>query len=64
MMVGDRLCTDIRFATSHNARSVLVLTGIDRAIDVENTTLSDRPTFVLESLAAIVPLLKGMPIAP
>jgi HAD superfamily hydrolase (TIGR01450 family) len=60
MMVGDRLCTDIQFANRHGARSVLVLTGIDRESDVGKAGESDRPTFVRNSLADVLPLLLGM----
>jgi 4-nitrophenyl phosphatase len=60
MMVGDRLCTDIQFANSHGGRSVLVLTGIDRENDVQKAAESDRPTFVRERLADVLPLLQGM----
>jgi phosphoglycolate/pyridoxal phosphate phosphatase family enzyme len=61
IMIGDRLCTDIQFASRHGARSVLVLSGIDQMNDVEKIPESDRPTYVLRSLADVVPLLRAMP---
>lgn len=58
MMVGDRIITDIYFASRHGARSVLVLTGVDTMKDVEEASESDRPTYVLPSLVEVYDLLK------
>jgi ribonucleotide monophosphatase NagD (HAD superfamily) len=64
MMVGDRLCTDIQFATRQGARSVLVLTGIEKQSDVDQAPEEERPTFVRNSLADVLPLLQEMTPRP
>ena len=60
MMVGDRICTDVKFASRHGARSVLVLSGVDTMKDVEEAEDIDKPTYVLPSLVEVAELLKGM----
>ncbi|AGI47242.1 putative sugar phosphatases of the HAD superfamily [Thermoplasmatales archaeon BRNA1] len=55
VMIGDRLSTDIRMAELAGTRSILVLSGeTDRAIFESSDS---RPTFVLDSVADIVPQL-------
>jgi len=55
LMVGDRLSTDMRMAIDAGARSVLVLSGeTDQAL-LESSGL--RPTYVLNSVADLLPLV-------
>lgn len=56
MMVGDRICTDIAFASHHGARSVLVLSGVDTKEMGENAPPEDRPTTILPSLVELADL--------
>lgn len=60
MMVGDRICTDVKFASRHGARSVLVLSGVDTMKDVEEAEEIDKPTYVLPSLVEVAEMLKEM----
>ncbi|OHT10538.1 haloacid dehalogenase-like hydrolase family protein [Tritrichomonas foetus] len=60
IMVGDRIITDIAFASHHGARSILVLSGIDTQKDVDETPESDRPTYVLPSLVEVAELFESM----
>lgn len=62
VMVGDRLITDIAFAGNHNARSILVLSGIDTQEMADAAEGPMKPTWVLPSLVECVDLLK--PLAP
>jgi HAD superfamily hydrolase (TIGR01457 family) len=51
LVVGDRLETDVRLGTRNGLDSALVLTGVTNRADVDRS--SDRPTFVLDGLAAL-----------
>lgn len=62
VMVGDRLITDIAFAAHHGARSIMVLSGIDKREDAERAADEDKPTWIMPSLVECVDLLK--PLAP
>lgn len=53
LMVGDRIETDIRMATDAGMDSALVLTGVARPSDLADGP--DRPTYVLPSVAFLVP---------
>ncbi len=50
LFIGDRLDTDILGANRAGMRSVLVLTGIDRAKQVLAAGAMSRPTFILSDL--------------
>ena len=50
LMIGDRLDTDILGANRAGIRSVLVLTGIDRAKQVLGAVPQERPTYILDDL--------------
>jgi ribonucleotide monophosphatase NagD (HAD superfamily) len=52
--VGDRLDTDVCFAAAGAFSSALVLTGVASLADAEAATGPSKPTFVFESLAALV----------
>ena len=51
MIVGDRLPTDIKFGAQYGIPTVFVLTGVDKASNIEELPPKLRPTFVLPSLA-------------
>lgn len=53
VFVGDRLDTDIRGANATGMRSVLVLTGVDRAKQVLAAPPTDRPDFIIGDLRAL-----------
>lgn len=53
VMLGDRLDTDILGANRAGIRSVLVLTGIDRAKQVLAASAQERPTYILEDLRGL-----------
>lgn len=55
VMVGDRLYTDIRMATNAGMASALVLTGETTEAMLESAPPSDRPTFVLDRIDALLP---------
>jgi len=50
VMIGDRLDTDILGANRAGIRSILVLTGIDRAKQVLGAVPDERPTYILDDL--------------
>ena len=60
IMVGDRIITDIAFASRNNARSILVLSGVDTQKTVDEADEMDKPTYVLPSLNEIVELIEKM----
>ena len=60
IMVGDRVSTDIAFASHNNARSILVLTGIESEKDVDAAPLNEKPTYILPSLVEVAGLLQQM----
>jgi HAD superfamily hydrolase (TIGR01450 family) len=51
MMIGDRIPIDVKFGAMHGVKTVLVLTGADRYTNIDEVPESDRPTYVLPSLA-------------
>ncbi|MGO2111890.1 MAG: HAD-IIA family hydrolase [Pseudoclavibacter sp.] len=53
LFVGDRLDTDIRGAGKAGMRSVLVLTGIDRAKQVVAAGPEDRPDYIIGDLRGL-----------
>jgi len=53
LMLGDRLDTDILGANRAGIRSVLVLTGIDRAKQVLAASPQERPTYILDDLRGL-----------
>lgn len=53
IMLGDRLDTDILGANRAGIRSVLVLTGIDRAKQVLAANPQERPTYILDDLRGL-----------
>ena len=52
--VGDRLDTDVCFAAAGAFSSALVLTGVASLADAKVAAGPSKPTFVFESLAALV----------
>ncbi len=59
LMIGDQLETDILGAQRVGVDSVLVLTGASTEADIESTGI--RPTFVIENLSQLAPLLRAQP---
>ncbi len=55
--IGDRLNTDILGAVNAGIRSVLVLTGVSSAEDVQQVNY--EPTWILDDLAALTKALKN-----
>lgn len=49
-MIGDRLNTDIKFAKNVGIKSILVLTGVAKAEEVNLYDRADRPDFVCPNL--------------
>lgn len=60
IMVGDRIMTDVAFASRRGARSIMVLTGADTMKDVEEAPETDKPTYIFPSLVESVDLFKSM----
>lgn len=60
IMVGDRVTTDIAFAAHNNARSILVLTGIESQKYVDAAPENEKPTYVLPSLVEVAELFQKM----
>jgi HAD superfamily hydrolase (TIGR01450 family) len=60
MMVGDRLMTDIAFASRRGARSVLVLSGIDTEDMAKKVDPEDAPTYILPSLVDVAQVLESL----
>jgi 4-nitrophenyl phosphatase len=58
-MIGDRLNTDIRFAKNVGLRSILVLTGVSHAEDVEMYPAEGRPDFVCKDLPEAFSVIKA-----
>ena len=52
VMIGDRMDTDIVSGVESGMRTILVLTGVTRFVDIERFPY--RPTWVFESIADIV----------
>lgn len=55
IMVGDRLHTDIAMGRRHGMDAALVLTGDSGRADIASVPARERPTYVLESLAELLP---------
>jgi NagD protein len=55
VMIGDRMETDIVAGVESGMRTILVLTGVTRREEIERFPY--RPTWVVESVAGIEPLL-------
>lgn len=55
LMVGDRLHTDIAMGRRHGMDAALVLTGDSGRDDLAFAPEAERPTYVLESLAELLP---------
>lgn len=55
MMVGDRLSTDIAMGVRAGMDSALVLTGATTLDAGSNAASPDRPTWIVESVSALVP---------
>ena len=60
VMVGDRMITDIAFASQNGARSILVLSGIDTRDDVLKYPEQDRPTWIHPSLVEVADMFEEM----
>ena len=54
LVVGDRLDTDIEAACRAGADSLLVLTGVSRPADVVLASPRQRPTYIAETLDALL----------
>ena len=54
LVVGDRLDTDIEAACRAGADSLLVLTGVSRPADVVLAPAGQRPTYIAETLDALL----------
>jgi len=54
LVVGDRLDTDIEAAHRAGADSLLVLTGVSRPADAVLAPTSQRPTYIAETLDALL----------
>ena len=52
LMVGDNLLTDIQFAENSGIDSALVLTGVAKRSDVEESAA--KPTFIVDSIADLI----------
>lgn len=55
IMVGDRLTTDIAMARRVGMDAALVLTGDSRREDIDAVPEAERPTWVVETLADLLP---------
>lgn len=58
IMVGDRLPTDIEFGAKNGLKTIFVLTGVDRNVNLKELEPDMKPTYVLPSLADVPALLK------
>jgi ribonucleotide monophosphatase NagD (HAD superfamily) len=61
-MIGDGLATDLAAARAIGARSILMLTGVTTADELESLPAEDRPTAVAanaDELAAALDQLSG-----
>lgn len=58
IMVGDRLHTDIAMGRRHGMDAALVLTGDSTRDDLASVPEGERPTYVVESLAGLLPSRK------
>lgn len=55
LMVGDSLLTDIQFGINSKIDTALVLTGITKKGMISERTLDSGPTYVLNSIADLLP---------
>lgn len=58
VVIGDGLLTDIRAAIAVGARSILMLTGVTTAADLERAPADARPTAVARDAAALERVLR------
>lgn len=61
LIVGDRLDTDIKVGRAVGVRTALVLTGISSAEEARSAPEEMRPGWVIETLAALPPLIEERP---
>jgi len=59
LMIGDNINTDIHFGNAHGMDAVLVLTGVSKVSNVEDSIASGFtsgiPTFIFQSIVDLVP---------
>ena len=60
LVVGDRLDTDIEAAHNAGAHSLLVLTGVSRPADVVLAPPRQRPTYIAQTLDALLEPYPGL----
>ena len=53
VMVGDRVLTDIAFASHHGAKSIFVLSGVGTMDEVNKAEPKDRPTYIFNSIVDV-----------
>lgn len=58
IMVGDRVITDIAFASHHNARSIFVLSGMGKREDADAVEDKDKPTYILNSIVDVADMFE------
>lgn len=58
IMVGDRVITDIAFASHHKARSIFVLSGMDKREDADSVEDKDKPTYILPSIVEVADMFE------
>ncbi|CCQ17833.1 HAD-superfamily hydrolase, subfamily IIA [Rhodococcus sp. AW25M09] len=59
LVVGDRLTTDIAMGVNAGTSTALVLTGESTLDDVDRTEPGGRPTYIVESVADLLPASSG-----
>lgn len=60
IMVGDRVITDIAFASHHKARSIFVLSGMDKREDADSVEDKDKPTYILPSIVEVADMFEKL----
>lgn len=58
-MIGDRLNTDIKFAKNVGIKSILVLTGVSKAEEVNMYDRADRPDFICPNLSEALNVIQN-----
>lgn len=58
-MIGDRLNTDIKFAKNVGIKSILVLTGVSKAEEVNMYDRHDRPDFICPNLTEAINVIQN-----
>ena len=58
MMIGDRLYTDMKMAAYAGIDSIMVLSGEAKRSDLDGSEL--KPTYIVDSVADVPALLKGL----